>query len=434
MKRTLLSLALIAVTSFVSAAPWTYRGTLNDGGKPANGSYDFRLTLVNSTGSASISQPITLFNVPIKDGNFSAEVDFGFDLTTAPSMKLKTEVQQGDSGFASLDEPTAFDAKAALAGICWDTTGNSGINANNEFIGTTDLNDLVLRSGNVEVARLGAVSPSGGDVGSVIFGRQNTRRAGVGGATISGGGNVAIGNLVTDDFGVVGGGSQNVAGDDSPIGGIGFPDGARTASHATVGGGAGNQASGKYSSVVGGQNNCAGGDFSWAGGRRAQVRRSSLLSPSFTACSSVASTNTETGDQGTFIWADSQNTNFTSTGSNQFAIRAAGGLRWGGTGVNSTVSPAFTHQAIFGTNTCDTNTRTVINHPLLNGNPNAVILMTPNFGDQNTGTAPPRGATGVYYSNGAGGCTANRWVIYQLAVTPETLNNGVKFNMWFVLP
>jgi hypothetical protein len=63
-----------------------------------------------------------------------------------------------------------------------------------------------------------------------------------------------------------------------------------------------------------------------------------------------------------------------------------------------------------------------------------VIVMTPNFGDQNTGTAPPRGATGVYYSNGSGGCNANRWVIYQLAVTPETPNNGVKFNVWFVVP
>lgn len=47
-------------------------------------------------------------------------------------------------------------------------------------------------------------------------------------------------------------------------------------------------------------------------------------------------------------------------------VRGRGGLSWSGTGVNSTTSPAFTQVAIFGTNTCDGNTRTILNHPLLN--------------------------------------------------------------------
>ena len=56
MKRSVLSIALIAAASISSAAPWTYRGTLNDGGKPANGNYDVRLTLINAAGTSSISQ------------------------------------------------------------------------------------------------------------------------------------------------------------------------------------------------------------------------------------------------------------------------------------------------------------------------------------------------------------------------------------------
>ena len=238
---------------------------------------------------------------------------------------------------------------------------------------------------------------------------------GGGGATRDGiGGFAAFENTATGIFSTVSGGYDNVT----------------TNSAATIAGGQSNVASGNRSTVSGGQSNCAGGDFSWAAGSNGKIRPGN--GPNDGTC--VANSGDLDGDNGTFLWADDQFGTFVSTGPRQFAIRAEGGLRWGGTGVNSTTSPAFTHQAIFGTNTCDTNTRTVINHPLLNGNPNAVIVMTPNFGDQNTGTAPPRGPTGVYYSNGAGGCTANRWVIYQLAVTPETLNNGVRFNVWFVLP
>ena len=89
MNRILICLALIVATAMATAAPWTYRGTLNDGGKPANGQYDLRLTLINAAGTASVSQPITLNNVSIKDGNFAADVDFGFDLANAPALKLK---------------------------------------------------------------------------------------------------------------------------------------------------------------------------------------------------------------------------------------------------------------------------------------------------------------------------------------------------------
>ena len=84
MKRTVLFIALFTAASLVAAAPWTYRGTLHDGGKPANGNYDLRLTLINDAGTQSVSQPLTLHNVAVKDGEFSAEVDFGFDLSTAP--------------------------------------------------------------------------------------------------------------------------------------------------------------------------------------------------------------------------------------------------------------------------------------------------------------------------------------------------------------
>ncbi len=183
-----------------------------------------------------------------------------------------------------------------------------------------DVNFLGLRTEGVPL------SPNviGGSVENIV-------RANVIGGTISGGGNQLDFNLVTDDFGTIGGGANNVAGDNagetsdkpsatvgggsfniasgasSTIGGGAFNTASGTGS--TVGGGSVNTASGSVSTVPGGSLNMAQGDFSLAAGRRAQALQ-----------------------QGSFVWADSTNANFASTGVNQFLIRAAGGV---GIGTNA---------------------------------------------------------------------------------------------------
>jgi hypothetical protein len=68
-----------------------------------------------------------------------------------------------------------------------------------------------------------------------------------------------------------------------------------------------------YATVGGGASNTAGGDYSLAIGRRAKVR-------------DAATSGDSNGDEGTFAWADSTNADFTSTGPNQFLIRANGGV------------------------------------------------------------------------------------------------------------
>ncbi len=55
------------------------------------------------------------------------------------------------------------------------------------------------------------------------------------------------------------------------------------------------------------------GQRSFAAGRRAKVR-------------AAAATGTVNGDEGTFVWSDSTIVDFTSTGPDQFLIRAAGGV------------------------------------------------------------------------------------------------------------
>lgn len=90
------------------------------------------------------------------------------------------------------------------------------------------------------------------------------------------------------------------------------------ASMGAIGGGLLNTAGGNASTVPGGEANSAGGNFSLAAGRRARVR-------------DAAQAGDGDGDEGTFVWADSTDADFESTGPDQFLIRATGGV---GIGVN----------------------------------------------------------------------------------------------------
>ena len=340
-----IAVALLLSAGLAQAAPWTYRGTLNDSGVPANGRYDIRLSLLDASGAKSLAYPLTFSGVEVKNGAFAIDVDFGMDLTQFGALRLKTEVAQGGSGFIVLGEPKAFDAKAALGSVCWDTQGNAGTNPGTDFLGTTDNQPLLLRVNNQRALQVvpDPVSPN------LVAGYSgNSVTASVYGASIGGGGEAVSQNRVTDNHGTVGGGKGNTAGDDDAVvsdaeqatvsGGVdnramGYGStvgggGLNTASgqNSTVGGGAFNTASGFMGSVGGGSMNCAGGDFSWAGGRRAKVRPGTTSGLPGDGCSSVSLSGDADGDNGSFVWADSQSGDFVSTGPNQFLVRADGGI------------------------------------------------------------------------------------------------------------
>ncbi|MDX1450298.1 MAG: hypothetical protein R3246_14705, partial [Acidimicrobiia bacterium] len=135
-------------------------------------------------------------------------------------------------------------------------------------------------------------------------------------ATIGGGFN----NTVQNRWAAIGGGIHNRAyGDAATI--AGGNNNEVTGWDATIGGGAGNvvsgpgaviagghsnEASGFDAAIPGGSSNLAGGDYSFAAGRRAH-----------------------TSTPGTFVWADSTDADFWAGGSNQFVVRAAGGVGLG---------------------------------------------------------------------------------------------------------
>ncbi len=109
--------------------------------------------------------------------------------------------------------------------------------------------------------------------------------------------NIIVGSLAQPVYDVIGGGQGNVIQTNS--------------SYAVIGGGFGNtiQANSWFAVIPGGSGNLAGGTNSFAAGASAQAT-----------------------NNGAFVWADTSTTNvFNSTGSNQFLIRAAGGVGIGTT-------------------------------------------------------------------------------------------------------
>lgn len=98
---------------------------------------------------------------------------------------------------------------------------------------------------------------------------------------------------------------------------------------------------------------------------------------------------------------------------------------------------AFVHEVVTGAggNVCGTFAGdTVIDHPLANGNPNAIIVVTHNAGQ----TSFPPGLIGapaipnVYYDDAnVCGNAANRWVIHG---SDHTLTDNDRFNVFIEKP
>ncbi|MGA9768764.1 MAG: tail fiber domain-containing protein [Blastocatellia bacterium] len=187
-------------------------------------------------------------------------------------------------------------------GNAWLLIGNAAVPGN--FLGTTVNVPLEVRVNNSRALLIEdnfkAPNMIGGSPANSVI-------AGVGGATIGGGGfagQAGNGNTVTSDFGTVSGGRKNQAGNLATVGG-GFINTA-SGPNSTVSGGANNTASGSIATVAGGSVNRAAGNVSFAAGCQAQANHN-----------------------GSFVWADviGCGTPFASTKADQFNVRASGGTR-----------------------------------------------------------------------------------------------------------
>jgi trimeric autotransporter adhesin len=142
------------------------------------------------------------------------------------------------------------------------------------------------------------------------------------GCTVGGGETNSIGDFDSDaticggNGNIIGGGGYFSASSFSTVGG-GYGNSIAPSSwSSTVGGGMNNLVNGSYGTIPGGANNVAT-NYAFAAGQQAQALH-----------------------QGSFVWADSQNTNFASTANDQVSFRCQGGVRFtsGSGAANQTVS------------------------------------------------------------------------------------------------
>jgi trimeric autotransporter adhesin len=376
------ALALLALltgsqlsTAQAQGTAFTYQGRLNSGGSPANGLYDFQFALSDApSGGSQVGSTLTDLAVGVTNGLFAVPLDFGANFSGA-SRWLAIDVRtNGAGGFTALSPlqeltptpyaiytsnagsaetaTTAATAASANSVAAANVTGTfevgqlpSAVVTNEETdvtlggtftgngSGLTQLNASQLLTGTVPNNVLSGFqgpgySTIGGGVGNVSDGGYTTVGGGyynsAGGAfnTVAGGYNNnasgpndtiggGIYNTATAQGATVAGGSVNTAsGPGSFIGGGGF-DGSSFSGNtafggaATVAGGFGNMAVNTYATVCGGFSNNAAGIFSFAAGNCAQALY-----------------------QGDFVWADSQGSDFYSTGSDQFDVRAQGGVNF----------------------------------------------------------------------------------------------------------
>jgi hypothetical protein len=240
-------------------------------------------------------------------------------------------------------------------GNSWQLGGNAGTDTSN-FVGTLDEQALEFRVNKRVALRLEPTSDGAGNFRPNIIagGSGNSIADGVFSSTIAGGNF----NTVNGEFSFIGGGRNNDASAEQATIAGGFANVADRYStvgggqinkaqgfSTTVSGGTQNEANGDYATVSGGQGNIASGDYTFIGGGRDNRAEGglSMVPGGFQAfangfVSFAAGYNARALHDGAFVWADAGGIPnvFSSTGEDQFLIRAAGGV---GIGTNAPTSP-----------------------------------------------------------------------------------------------
>ena len=144
----------LAFSAFAQGTAFSYQGRLNDGGNPANGTYDLRFALYDSTNSPGvlIAGPLTNSAAGVTNGLFTVTLDFGTNVFTGQDCWLEIAVRtNGDVGDFSVLSPrqkltsAPYATRAAnFSGAVSDSQLSANVarlDANQTFSGAVTLNN-----------------------------------------------------------------------------------------------------------------------------------------------------------------------------------------------------------------------------------------------------------------------------------------------------
>ena len=421
--------SILSVAAEVSEAI-SYQGVLEENGIPITGSRDMTFSLYSDDGcTTSVNGIVDISDVPIDNGHFSVQLDFDPSVFTGQALFLEVQVESTAIACQEiLAVPYALSLRPG-AKTATDSTEDEAAAFTGEVSSTTP--------GNYSTGLRG-INNGTGDFGIGVHGSQAGDGWGVYG-NVDGDGRGVFGSVLGDGEGVYG----------SAVGADGYGVyGFHRATTGTTPGVYGRTASqdayangvegvvtstspGSYSAGVAGINKGTGGTGIGVSGTQDGNGWGVYGQVDGNGRGVYGKADGETGvgvygeaivANGVGVYAQGGSTSGTAL------MLSNGGIRINGAGVD-TNTPVFIHVASAGNLHCDNvdDHCTSIDHPLTNGDPNAILIVTPNWNASGTGVynVSPIGVFYVY--------STEKWSIFNQDTTVPILE-GAAFNVLVVKP
>src|SRR5258706_8014540 len=165
---SLLAVLMFSTTSFAQTTAFNYQGKLNDGGIPANGSFQMQFKLFDSLGGAGqIGSTIPDVPVTVNQGVFSVKLDFGSNALSGANRWLEIAVRHNSGESYTTLSPREQIASSpysvrTLSAASADNALSLGGLAASQYLqmsgngsGLTNLNAGSITTGTLNNARLG---------------------------------------------------------------------------------------------------------------------------------------------------------------------------------------------------------------------------------------------------------------------------------------
>jgi hypothetical protein len=108
---------MMHLSTFAQSTAFTYQGTIDDGGQPANGSYDFEFALFDAAEAGTqLGSPVTINGVIVAEGSFTLNLDFGAEFPgDARWLEIRVKQAAASSGSEAIGTFTVLTPRQQIA-------------------------------------------------------------------------------------------------------------------------------------------------------------------------------------------------------------------------------------------------------------------------------------------------------------------------------